>query len=205
MKTHTMQTLTIVTAALVVLGGTAPLGAVHADSSTATCKVSKDGDTWQGASGPCTFSQRQGYIDLNLRNGDTYSLTPGSKADHYKDERGNKVVRTRAGGNTEEFKWEGGRKVTVTFASNSGTKHSAPPPYQAGSPAPDLADLVGAKAGQAEGELQRRGYAYKTGSTSGNAKYGAWYNRSTGRCVMIRTEDGRYQSIVQTSPTDCGH
>jgi hypothetical protein len=198
-----MKILTIASAALVVLAAAAPLGALHADSAEANCEVRKDGETWRGATGPCTVSQRQGYIDLNLRNGDTYRLAPGSKADHYKDDRGNKVVRTRIGANSEEFKWEGGRKVTVTFLSGSGNTKPAPAHYQAGATPADLADLVGAKAGQAEGELERRGYAYTTGSTSGNSKYGAWYNRSKNRCVMIRTEEGRYQSIVQAPPADC--
>jgi hypothetical protein len=102
------------------------------------------------------------------------------------------------------FKWEGGTKITVTFVSTPGAHHQGASNYRAGDTAPDLADLVGARAGQAEGELQRRGYTYATGSTSGNAKYSSWFNRSSGRCVMIRTEDGRYQSIVQTSPVDCG-
>jgi len=66
----------------------------RADSSDANCKVRKDGETKQGRSGPCTFSQRQGYIDIDLRNGDTYSLSPANKADHFKDQKGNKVVWT---------------------------------------------------------------------------------------------------------------
>jgi hypothetical protein len=191
-------------AACVALAVAAPFTPAKADSAEAMCEVRKDGDTRKGASGPCTFSQRQGYIDLDLRNGDTYSLAPGNKADHYKDQKGNKVVRTRSGGNSEEFKWEGGKKVIVTFVSNSSAHQPVQPAYRAGDTAPDLADLVGAKAGQAEGELERRGYAYTKGSTSGNTKYGAWYNRATGHCVMVRTEEGRYQSIVQTSPVDCG-
>jgi len=198
-----MKTLTILSAAYVALAAAMPLASAHADSADAMCEVRKDGDTRKGASGPCTFSQRQGYVDLDLRNGDTYSLAPGNKSGHYKDQKGNKVVRTRSG-NAEEFKWEGGKKVIVTFVSSKPAGHPAHASYQAGATAPDLADLVGAKAGQAEGELERRGYAYATGSTSGNAKYSSWFNRSTGHCVMIRTEEGRYQSIVQTSPVDCG-
>ena len=198
-----MKRINALCVAILALGTTAPFAPALADSSEATCEVRKDGDTKQGASGPCTFSQRQGYVDLDLRNGDTYSLAPGNKAGNYKDQKGNKVVRTRSG-NAEEFKWEGGRKIIVTFVSSPAASRPAQPEYQAGATANDLADLVGAKAGQAEGELQRRGYAYTTGSTSGNAKYSSWYNRSTGRCVTIRTEEGRYQSIVQATPLDCG-
>lgn len=198
-----MKTLSIVSVACVALSAATPFASAKADSAEAMCEVRKDGDTKRGASGPCTFSQRQGYVDLDLRNGNTYSLAPGKNAGHYKDQKGHKVVRTRSG-DAEVFKWEGGTKITVTFVSTPGANRPAAANYRAGDTAPDLADLVGAKAGQAEGELQRRGYTYAEGSTSGNAKYGSWYNRSTGRCVMIRTEEGRYQSIVQTSPVDCG-
>ena len=72
----------------------------------------------KGESGPCTFGQRQGYIDIDLRNGDTVSLSPTNQANHFKDQKGNKVVRTGAGSDRQEYKWEGGRRVIVTFASS---------------------------------------------------------------------------------------
>jgi len=169
------------------------------------CEVRKDGDTKKGASGPCTFSQRQGYIDLDLRNGDTYSLAPGNKSGNYKDQKGNKVVRTMGAGGSQEFKWEGGKKIIVTYSTTPSASAPAHASAASGDTPADLADLVGAKGGQAEGELERRGYVYAKGSTSGNAKYGSWWNASRGQCVMIRTEEGRYQSIVTTLPFDCGH
>lgn len=118
-----MKKAGLLSASLVAVSLNAWLPAAHADSAEAMCQVRKDGDTKQGKSGPCTFSQRQGYIDLDLRNGETYSLAPGNQPNHFKDQKGNKVVRTQAGGNTQEFKWEGGKKVVVTFnagSSNSG-------------------------------------------------------------------------------------
>jgi hypothetical protein len=199
MKTSTILSISL---AAVALAGTLPTA--RADSTEAMCEVRKDGDTKKKASGPCSFSQRQGYVDIDLRNGVTYSLRPGKKADHYKDQKGKNVVRTRAGGSTQEFKWEGGTKIIVTFVSPGGGHGAAHSSYRAGETVPDLADLVGARAGQAEGELQRRGYQYARGSASGNARHSAWFNDSTGRCAMIRTEDGRYQSIVQAPPMDCG-
>ena len=189
--------------AVMTLGAWSQL--TQADTADATCEVRKDGETKQGASGPCTFSQLQGYIDLNLRNGDSYSLSPGNKPNNYKDQKGTKVVRTQSGGSSQAFKWEGGKKIIVTFVANPVASTPVPPAYTSGETAPDLADLVGAKGGQAEGDLERRGYAFTKGSTSGDSKYSAWYNRSTGQCVMIRTADGRYQSIVQAPPADCGH
>lgn len=94
------------------------LSAAYADSAAANCELRKDGETKEGRSGSCTFSQRQGYIDLELHNGTTYSLSPGEKPDHYTDQNGHKVVRTMKGGNTEEFKWEDGKKLRVTFSGS---------------------------------------------------------------------------------------
>lgn len=123
-----MKKTVLISTSLVVLAlcGMAP--PAFADSNQAMCEVRKDGQTKQGKSGPCTFSQRQGYIDLDLRNGEAYSLAPGGQPSHFKDQKGNKVVRTQAGGNTQEFKWEGGKKVVVTFGvSSSGSAGAATP------------------------------------------------------------------------------
>lgn len=199
-----MSKVCTIAAAIAMLAAGTWSHSVQADSAQATCEVRKDGDMKKGASGPCTISQRQGYIDIDLKNGDNYSLSPGGKANHYKDQKGIKVVRTQSGGNTEEFKWEGGKKIIVTLATSPAVARPAQASYVSGETVPDLADLVGARAGQAEGALQSRGYVYTKGSTSGNAKYSAWYNASTGRCAMIQTADGRYQSIVQAPPADCG-
>ena len=114
-----MKKFASVSASLVVLALVGIAAPAYADSAQATCEVRKDGQAKQGQSGPCTFSQRQGYIDLDLRNGETYSLSPANQPNHFKDQKGNKVVRTQAGGNTQEFKWEGGKKVTVTFGGSS--------------------------------------------------------------------------------------
>jgi hypothetical protein len=93
-----------------------------ADTASATCEVRKDGEKQGGKSGPCTFGQRQGYVDIDLRNGDTYSLSPGNNANHYRDQKGNKVVRTNSTAGSQQFRWENGKQVTVHF--NSSTHHT---------------------------------------------------------------------------------
>jgi hypothetical protein len=90
---------------------------VRADSAAATCEVRSEGEARAEASGPCAFSQRQGYIDVDLRNGHTYSLTPGQHAGHYTDQKGHRVVRTQAGGETLEFKWDNGKRLIVSFGA----------------------------------------------------------------------------------------
>jgi len=66
-----------------------------------------------------------------------------------------------------------------------------------------LEDLVGARAGQAEGELERRGYAYVDGRTGDDRKWSNWWSDRRGQCVSIATVNGRYDSIVPTPAPDC--
>lgn len=66
-----------------------------------------------------------------------------------------------------------------------------------------LSDLVGARAGQAEGELQRRGYqSTERGEAMGNGRLSYW--KRGDECVSIMTRDGRYESINQAGRDECG-
>jgi hypothetical protein len=173
-----------------------------ADTASANCEVRKDGDTRPGPTGPCTFSQRQGYITLALRNGDSYSLTPTDRKDQYRDQKGNRVTRTITGGSTEEFKWEGGRRILLTFTGSAG---SAPPAGGGASSdtPPALADLVGARASSGESELNRRGYVWLGTEKQGNDSYTYWRARGNGQCVVVRTSEGRYASIANAMDISC--
>jgi hypothetical protein len=62
-----------------------------------------------------------------------------------------------------------------------------------------LNDFVGAKAGQAEGDLVRRGYVLR--KSAGLNSY--WEETATGGCVSIVTNDGRYQSLVYVVSSAC--
>lgn len=64
---------------------------------------------------------------------------------------------------------------------------------------PALANTVGAKGGQAEGYLMNNGYVAVR--SQGLVTY--WQEQATGGCVAIRTDDGRYQSIVYVAAYNC--
>jgi len=98
--------------------------AALADEAQANCEVREHGDKKKGQSGPCLFSQRQGYIDIRLNNGKTYSLSPQNKANTFKDQDGKKVTRTEASGNEHKYKWEH-KNITVTFTGGS-SDYSSP-------------------------------------------------------------------------------
>jgi len=66
-----------------------------------------------------------------------------------------------------------------------------------------LSDFVGAKAGRSEGALKDKGYTWITTEKSDDSAYSYWKEDSTGKCVIIRTADGRYKSIVYAPDADC--
>ena len=81
---------------------------------------------------------------------------------------------------------------------NSGYNNNAAQPVPGQTPAA-LNDFVGSRAGQAEGDLVRRGYVLR--KTKGLNSY--WEETATGGCVSIVTNDGRYQSLVYVIPGAC--
>ena len=89
--------------------------------------------------------------------------------------------------------------ATVAFL---GLVSAGTPAFTQNTP-PGLRDLVGARAGQAEGELGRRGYIAVRTETGDDRKWTFWYNKTYGRCVTIATVNGRYDSIVETPVADC--
>lgn len=191
-------------AALIAVALLGSVSSVRADSAQATCQVRKDGDTKQGASGPCTFSQRQGYINIDLRNGDSYSLTPAEQQGVYRDQKGNKVVRTVTGGSTETFRWENGKKLLLTFTGGAGSGGSAPAGGgEVGSSVPGLQDLVGARASSGESALRSRGYTWVRAEPSGGDSYAYWRENRSGQCVVVRTSNGRYASIAYGMAMSC--
>ncbi|WP_156256471.1 hypothetical protein [Sandarakinorhabdus oryzae] len=76
-------------------------------------------------------------------------------------------------------------------------------PVAAAAKARDLRDLVGARAGTAEGDLESRGWVQITGHNSGGARYNYWWSASQKQCVMVTTRDGRYSAITDAANGDC--
>ena len=66
-----------------------------------------------------------------------------------------------------------------------------------------LEDMLGARAGQAEGAIQRRGWQNTGGQKGDDRSYTNWWNADRRQCVTIATMDGRYNSITLTAPADC--
>lgn len=114
-----------------------------------------------------------------------------------------RLSEAKGGFNSQVFKWEDDTKIVVTFSDTATPHQGQHSSGQVGETPSNLRDLVGARGGQAEGALESRGYEYRNGSKSGDSSYTNWQERSTGRCVTIRTVDGRYNSIVYAPEFDC--
>jgi hypothetical protein len=70
---------------------------------------------------------------------------------------------------------------------------------QNGAPA-DISDLVNARAGSAQSQMQARGYGiarYQGGATF-------WWNPTTTICARVVSGNGRYQTITTATARYCG-
>ena len=185
-----MKALVAFSTSLLLLGTVALSPTAAADTAEATCEVRKDGEAKAGQSGACTFSQRQGYVDISLRNGESWSLTPGDQANHYRDQKGNKVVRT-VEGQDQIYKWPN-RKITVRFGDNSATN--------SGGGGGDLQDMVNGRwvGAEVEEELARRGYKSVREEAAGG--YVTSVYKGHGKCVIVNLDtDKRVTSVDEGS------
>jgi hypothetical protein len=108
------------------------------------------------------------------------------------------TIRTEQG-RYQSIAYTGGSADCNRSANTTGGSPSRQP--TAGTTVSRLSDLVGARAGQAENTIRRRGYRFVKADDGG---YTYWLESRTNYCVTIRTDEGRYQSIVYTGGSgDC--
>ena len=70
------------------------LAPAKADTTTARCDVYPRGEDRATSSDTCTFSQRQGYVTITLKDGTTYELTPSpTEPAAYTDQNGRPATR----------------------------------------------------------------------------------------------------------------
>ena len=98
--------------------------------------------------------------------------------------------------------WAWSQSITPYTASIPPSTPSTPS-ARPGDTVPGLADLVGARAGQAENALEQRGYELRRSTQQADSSFTYWMEKGTGNCVAIRTTDGRYGAIVYTADRDC--
>jgi len=184
-------TIAMIAVGTLVLATSGGIRSAHADTAQADCQVREKGQLMKDLSGPCTFSQRQGYVDITLKNGGTYSLSPGEKPNHFKDQDGRPLERT-ATGDRHTYQWPH-KQIVVTFGG------AAAGGGQAGAdevPA-DVKDLVNSRfvGGEVDDELMRRGYKQIKSDVQGDEVYSYWKS-SQGRCVVVHLNASRHVASV---------
>jgi hypothetical protein len=205
-----MNIMIRVVSVLVLVAVAAVAQTAVADSSDAKCRFYKNNDKDQKRSGPCTFSQRQGNISIDLDNGDSIKLSPRNKADQFKDQDGDKVVRSGSYGNTQVFKWDDkNKKLIVNFDDSryGGHNRHGDGDYDRDhhdSRSDKLDDLVGMSASSGERELGDRGYSHQKTERFMGTSIAYWWNPQKQRCIAASTKDGRYSSIENQPESKCG-
>lgn len=199
-----MNKLKIIAASVTLLASTGMYTAAIADTTGANCELYKKGELKNNASGHCKFSQRQGYVDITLRNGHSFNLSPGNRTNHFTDQNGHNVVRSNEGNGAHRYKWDH-KRIIVSFnnkGNNTGNQSAKP-----GETPHNLRDLIGQRGGEAEDKLMNRGFVLKNSSKSDGSVYSNWREKSTGHCVALRSDahTGLYKSIVYTMDYDCQH
>ncbi|KGF71498.1 hypothetical protein DO97_18040 [Neosynechococcus sphagnicola sy1] len=185
-----------------------------ADTVTARCDVYPKGEDRATSSDLCTFSQRQGAVGIQLKNGKRYDLVPvGEQPGTYRDQNGTTAYRQSGLGTKGQIYRLATESIyvywdTAPYGQSSGNPtgggSAADSQPAAGTTVSRLSDLVGVRAGQAENTLKQRGYSFVKASPSGNSVYSQWLEGKTNYCVTILTEEGRYQSIVYAgNSADC--
>lgn len=82
------------------------LPVAHAEEGpNAQCHVKEKGKDKKKKSGECTVTEADGNIWILLKNGESITLKPGKKAEHFRDQR-NKVAKRRYEAGVAVYKWE---------------------------------------------------------------------------------------------------
>lgn len=100
--------------------------AAKADTVTAHCDLYRPGESYPGVSSNCTFSQRQGYIGIQMQStGVRYDFSPeGSGV--YRNQYGGTVTQNILGNEGQSFVFGDGTKLNVYWdpSSNYGSQPS---------------------------------------------------------------------------------
>ncbi len=170
---------------------------VKADTVQARCDVYPKGEDRATSSGPCTFSQRQGAVGIQLRNGKRYDLVPvGNNPGNYRDQNGRAAYRQAGLGDRGLIFRLANESIFVYWTNAASPQPSQPAPSQSnGTP---ITKMTQRNANQiavqiTEGEFSFSGVLTRT---SGNTFQGSdgrarvIYDRGAGRVTIINPRTG---------------
>ncbi|WP_219903799.1 hypothetical protein [Stenomitos frigidus] len=198
------QTLAVVASAGFAIASLTIALAAKADTVTARCDVYPKGEDRAKSSGLCTFSQRQGVVGIQLKNGKRYDLVPvGNNPGNYRDQNGRAAYRQSGLGDKGQIFRLATESIYVYWdpapynQQNSQQSTQPAPNTAAKSPTP-LTYMTLRNANEivtqiTEGEFKFRGTLRRT---SGNMFAGedsqvrVMYDKGTSRVVVINKVTG---------------
>ncbi|MGQ9872269.1 SH3 domain-containing protein [Leptodesmis sp.] len=117
-------------AAIAAIASVGIAAIAKADTVTARCDVYPKGEDRATSSGLCTFSQRQGVVGIQLKNGKRYDLVPvGNNPGNYRDQNGRPAYRQSGLGDKGQIYRLATESIYVywdlaPYGKNSGTQNS---------------------------------------------------------------------------------
>jgi len=102
---------------LIVIAVGAGAAQSAAAGTLANCEFFKKGNILHESSGLCMISEKNGNVDIELRNGKLIELTPGKKKNRFKDHKKQGVERSNLSmGKGQKYNWDH-KKIIVTYYS----------------------------------------------------------------------------------------
>lgn len=169
-----------------------------ADTVNARCDVYPKGEDRAISSGPCTFSQRQGAVSIQLKNGKRYELTPaGDRAGNYRDQNGRDAYRQAGLGDKGQIYRLANESIYVYWSNDAASNQSSQPSSNQSSKTP-LTKMTARNANQievqiTEGEFNFSGVLTRTSGNKFNGSDGrvrVMYDRDKARIVIINEATG---------------
>lgn len=170
-----------------------------ADTVTARCDVFPKGEDRATSSGLCTFSQRQGFVSIQLQNGRRYELRPvGDRPGNYRDRNGQPAYRQSGLGDKGQIYRLANQSIYVYWDTASSNNNQSSQSTSTSSSSTPVTKMTRRNANQyavriTEGEFNFTGVLNRT---SGNTFIGSdgrvrvIYNRNTGRITVINAVTG---------------
>jgi hypothetical protein len=176
------------------LGITMP---AKADTVNARCDIYPKGEDRAKSSGACTFSQRQGFVSIQLKNGKRYELRPrGNQPGNYFDQNGRAAYRQSGLGNKGQIYRLANESIYVYWIptaspkpkpTNSTMQSTTPITQMTTRNANEIAANI------TEGEFKFSGILKRTSGnmfTGSDGRVRVMYDRGTARVVIINEVTG---------------
>lgn len=169
-----------------------------ADTVNARCDVYPKGEDRATSSGSCTFSQRQGAVSIQLKNGKRYELTPaGDGPGNYRDQNGRAAYRQAGLGDKGQIYRLANESIYVYWSNASASNQSSQPSSNQSSKAPST-KMTARNANQieveiTEGEFNFSGVLTRTSGnkfTGSDGRVRVMYDRDKARVVIINEATG---------------